>query len=90
MNPEKEAGNILVGETVILAGPEIVRNATEDFGVGYEEIANTEIGGTVENVVDFTQGIAPELGVLALTWVGLKTMFKGFEDNSGKRSGLAS
>ena len=89
MNPEKEATYILGGEAIILAGPEIVRNATEGLGVGYEEVANTGVGEALEGVVDFTQGVAPILGVAALAWLGLKTVAKGLENND-KRSGFAS
>lgn len=88
MNPEKEAAYILGGEVAILAGPELVRDATEDFGVGYEEVANTEIGGALEGVEAFAQGVAPALGVAALAWLGLKTVVKGLESNN--KSGFAS
>ncbi|MEA1936515.1 MAG: hypothetical protein U9N04_00145 [Patescibacteria group bacterium] len=91
MSIEKEIGYPLVGVAAIEAGPEIIKDAVGDWGVGAEEIADTELGGILENTVDFAQDVAPSVATLAVVWAGFKYMFKGLEnDKSKKRTGFAS
>lgn len=84
MKPEKEIAYVLGGTALIEWGPDLMWDAFGDLGVGYEEAAGTELGQIVEGGVDFVQGITPSLAGLALVWVGLKTMFKGFEGGKEK------
>lgn len=84
MNPEKEAAYILGGTAIVEGGPGVIKEVFKDWGVGYEEAANTPLGKGVENVVDFAQEITPSLAALAFVWLGLKTMFKGFESKDSK------
>lgn len=84
MNPEREAAYILGGTALVETGPDIVKEVFGNFGVGYEKIAETPLGKGVENIVDFAQEITPSLATLALTWLGLKMMFKGFESKDSK------
>lgn len=84
MGFKREVGDILVGTAAIEWGPGLVQDAFGDLGVGHEAVAGTELGQIVEGGVDFIQGIAPSLAGLALVWVGLKTMFKGFEGGKEK------
>lgn len=82
MSIEKEIGYPLAGVAAIEAGPGIIENVFEDWGIGMEEIANTELGKTFENAVDFTQDIAPSIATLAIVWAGFRYMFKGLEENN--------
>ena len=85
MSIEKEVGYPLVGLAVIEAGPDIIKDAVGDWGVGAEEVAGTELGGMLENTVDFAQDVAPSVATLAIVWAGFKYMFKGFEDDKSKK-----
>jgi len=92
MSIEKEIGYPLAGLAAVEAGPDIIKDAVGDWGVGAEEVAGTELGEMLENTVDFAQDIAPSLATLAIVWAGFKYMFKGLEegDKPKKRTGFAS
>jgi len=90
MSIEKEGAYVVGGEVLILAGPEIVREAAGDLGVGYEEVAGTELGQGLENLVETAQELSVPVVTLALVYLGFKTMFKGLEDDKGGRRGFAS
>lgn len=91
MSIEKGIGYPLAGLAAIEAGPDIIKDAIGDWGVGAEEIADTELGGMAENAVDFAQDVAPSVATLFIVWAGVKCMFKGLEDDrSKKRTGFAS
>lgn len=86
MKPEKEAAYILGGTAIIEAGPGIVENAFGDMGFGLESLEGTQIGHSIESAVDWTQNITPGIATLGLVWLGLKTMFKGFESEKSRGS----
>jgi len=86
MNTEKEMAYIAGGLAAVEIVPDIIKNEIEDWGVGYEEISNTQLGESLENAVDFTQEIAPSIATLGVVWLGLKTMFKGFESDNKIKS----
>ena len=91
MNPEKAMGYTLGGYATVEGGPEIVRNAIGQWGLGSEEILNTPVGHELENTIDLSKEGANYVAPLFLVGIGLKTMFKGFENSKGKgRSGFAS
>jgi len=83
MNPEKAIAYTLAGEAAVLAGPEIVKSAVGDWGSG-QELAHTQVGQGVENVVDAAQGMAPILGVLFLVWKGVEMTTGGSQKNKSK------
>jgi len=85
MSIGKEIGYPLAGLAAIEAGPDIIKDAVGNWGMGAEEIANTELGGIAENTVDFAQDIAPSIATLAVAWAGFKYMFKGLEDDKSKK-----
>ncbi len=84
MKFKKEAAYILGGTAAIEAGPSIIEETFRDLGVGSEIVKNTELGKMLEGVIDFGQEIAPPVAVLALSWLGLKTMLKGIEGDKEK------
>ena len=86
MNTEKEMAYIAGGLAAVEIGPDIIKNEIEDWGVGYKEISNTQLGESLENAVDFTQEIAPSIATLGVVLLGLKTMFKGFESDNKIKS----
>ncbi len=92
MSIEKGIGYPLAGLAAIEAGPDIIKDAIGDWGVGAEEVANTELGGMAEKTVDLAQDVAPSVATLFIVWAGVKYMFKGLEGDgkSKKRTGFAS
>ena len=86
MNTEKEMAYIAGGLTAVEIGPDIIKNEIENWGVGYEEISNTQLGESLENAVNFTQEITPSIATLGVVWLGLKTMFKSFESDNKIKS----
>ena len=84
MKSEKEIACILGGTAAIEWGSSLVKDVFGNLGVGHETVAGTKLGQIVEGGVDFAQGITPSLASLALVWVGLKTMFKGLENDKEK------
>lgn len=92
MSIEKEVGYPLVGLAAIEAGPDIIEDAVGDWGVGAEEVANTEFGQSLNGGVETIQNLAVPAATLCVVWAGLGYMFKGLErDNkSKKRTGFAS
>lgn len=85
MELKKEAAYILGGTAIVEAGPEIVEDAFGDMGFGYDKIAGSPIGKSIESAVDWTQNITPAIATLAFAWLGLKTIFKGFETGGDNR-----
>jgi len=79
MKIEKESAYMLGGLTTVELTPEIVKGISGEWGVGYEEIANTRLGTAFGDVVELAQETAPAVATLGLVYLGLKTMFKGLE-----------
>lgn len=88
MNPEKAVASTLIGEGLILEGPEIVESAAGGWGAG-QELMNTPFGHGVENMVDASQGIGAGLGVFALTFIGMKMMLDQL-GGDGKKKGRSA
>ena len=86
MNTEKEMASIAGGLTTVELVPDIIKNEIGNWGVGYKEIFNTQLGESLKNAVDFIQEIAPSVATLGIVWLGLKTIFKGFESDNKIKS----
>lgn len=80
MGIEKETGYPLAGLAAIEAGPGIIKDVVENYGVGLEEVENTKLGEIVGNGVETIQDLATPAATLFIVGAGLKYMFKGFEE----------
>jgi hypothetical protein len=89
MEPEKEAAYILGGTAIVEAGPGIVEDVFGDMGFGYDNIAGSPIGESIESAVDWTQNITPAIATLALGWLAFR-MVLGMSGDNKKRSRHAS
>ena len=80
MSIEKKMAYITGELAAVELSPDIIKNEIGDWGVGYKEISNTQLGESLENIVDFT-GIAPSIATLGAVGLGLTTILKGFESD---------
>ena len=90
---DKALGAAATGYAMIeVGGSEAFRNT---LGEGSQEIAGgsidvnaiggTELGHTIENILEIgVDQVAPIALVLALSYIGLRTMFRGFSKDSAR------
>lgn len=84
---ERDGLEIAAGLATVEAAPQLVAATKEVFsqsGFG-KEVASGKLGVVGERAIEVAQGLAPALGVLALTYVGLRTMFRGLTDDPKRR-----
>ena len=79
MSIEKKMAYITGELAAVELSPDIIKNEIGDWGVGYKEISNTQLGESLENAVDFTQETAPSIAIFGMVLLGLTTILKGLE-----------
>ncbi len=79
MSVEKEIGYPLAGLAAIEAGPDILKDVVGDWGVGLEEVENTNLGKSLGDGIETAQNLAVPAATLFIVGAGLKYIFKGFE-----------
>lgn len=91
MGPGKEAGCIALGTAIVEGGPPIIDDLFEEMGGEASSImAESPLGESFENAVDFAQDITPAVATLAFIWLGFKVMLKGLWESDSSKKGHSS